>query len=145
MMLIIAYALLGPPLGALAFWSVTLLPTALLAMLQSNWGQLSWSPAVKLLMIYASYSYLLGFLPALGTGIGHALAQRKIGRRRLRVIFATATGLFLPSLLMLVGVKTARLDETTIAFVAAGGIAAFLIASAAELVAARRPPRLAAS
>jgi len=144
-MLVIAYALLAPPLGALAFWSLTMLPTALLATLPYGSDPASWSAAVKLLMIYASYSYFLGFLPALGTGIGHALARRKLGHAKSRVIVATGTGLVLPALLMLVGVKAASLDETTIAIVAAGGIAAFLIASAAELIAARRPPRPATS
>lgn len=144
-MLVIAYALLAPPLGALAFWSLTMLPTALLATVQHGFDPAAWSAAVKLLMIFASYSYLLGFLPALGTGIGHVLARRNLGKPKSRVIVVTATGLVLLALFMLVGTKSSRFDDTTIAFVAAGGISALLIASAVELVLARRLPRLAAS
>ena len=143
-MLVIAYALLAPPLGALAFWSLTMLPTAMLATFQHGFDPAAWSPAVKLLTIYASYCYLLGFLPALGTGIGHALVRRRLGSSKSRVIVVTATGLVLLALFKLVGAKSSSFDETTIAFVAAGGISALLIASAVELVSALRLPRPAA-
>lgn len=137
-MLVIAYALLAPPLGALAFWSLTLLPTAALATFQHGFDLTAWSAAVKLLTIYASYSYLLGFLPALGAGIGHALARQKLGNAKFRVIVVTAAGLVFPALFMLLGEKSSRFNEASIALIAAGGISALLIASAVELVSARR-------
>lgn len=137
-MLVIAYALLAPPLGALAFWSLTMLPTALLATVQHGFDPAAWSAAVKLLMIFASYSYLMGFLPALGTGIGHVLARRKLGKPTSRVIVVTATGFVLLALFMLLGTKSSSFDGTTIAFVAAGSASAFLIALAVELLSVRR-------
>lgn len=121
-----------------------MLPTAVFATFQHGFDPTAWAAAVKLLLIYASYSYLLGFLPALGTGISHALARRKLSNGKSRVIVVTATGLGLLGLFMPVGARSSSFDQTTIAFVAAGGISAFLIASAVELVSARRLPRLAA-
>lgn len=137
-MLVIAYALLAPPLGALAFWSLTMLPTALLATVQHGFDPTAWSAAFKLLIIFASYSYLLGLLPALGTGIVHVLARRKLGRPKSRVMVVTATGFVLLALFMLLGTKSSSFEGTTIAFVAAGSASAFLIASVVELLSVRR-------
>ena len=134
-MLIVSYALLGPLLGAITFWSMTF---ALPAIFSGHADTAVWSSGIKLLSIYMQYSYLVGFLPAVGAGICHVIVRRKLNASKARVIFVALIGASLVAVLFGITGNPVDLYETTLPMVAAGGSAAFLIAMGVEFFALKR-------
>ncbi|MFC6281261.1 MULTISPECIES: hypothetical protein [Polaromonas] len=84
------------------------------------------------------YSYLVGFLPAIGAGVCHVLARRKLVNSTMRVWLVTFAGISLTAILFLAASPPAGFYEIFVPLVAAGGIAAFLMATAVEIFAANR-------
>lgn len=130
---IILYSLLGPPIGALVFWSITLLPVAIFAMFRdASWHADSWSSIIKLLVgWYLPYSYLIGVLPAAGAGVSHVVCLRKQSTTRARIALVVATGAVLQFVLLLF---SGALGDVAMALglVAAATAASGLIAMAVE-------------
>ena len=126
------FAIFGPPLGALVFWSLTNLPTMLEATYERGVDAWAWSASLKLLSTYATYSYFLGFFPAIGSGVAYALACRKLWSVRARIFCASSTGLVLTALLLVFGAKESARDGLTVSLIAAGGVASLLIGTLFE-------------
>lgn len=137
-MLIVSYTLLGPLLGALAFWAMTWLPHGLYTSFLGNADAAIWSAGIKALSIDVLYGYLVGFLPAMGAGVCHVIARRKLDRSKARVFFVSLAGITLTAMLFWVASPPAGFYEIFAPLVATGGIAAFLMATAVEIFAARR-------
>lgn len=120
-----SYAVVGPPLGAVVFWAITLLPAAISGTIDHGFDERAWRGGLKLLGMYASFSYLLGILPALGAGVLHAVVWNRRSPR-VRVAAAAATGLLLSALLLLLGAGAGEADAIFMAV--GGGLSALLIA-----------------
>ena len=130
--LIPAYAVLAPPLGAMALWAMTLLPGAVLATIDHGVDTRAWAAIVKLLGTYAMFSYLLGFLPALGAGIAHAVMRQWPWPLKIRIGAVGLTGAALTTALLSMGANAKAQDSMTLFAIAAGGISALLMAILCE-------------
>lgn len=137
-MRIVLYALFGPLLGAVTFWSVTFLPHALVASFLGHASTEAWSAGLKFLSISMQYSYFVGCLPAIGAGICHVIARRKLASAKIRVLFVTLAGLSLMGILFVAASPPAGFYELAAPMIAAGGMAAFLMATAVEIFVAKR-------
>ena len=133
--LVPSYVIFGPPLGALAFWAMTLLPVALQASIDEGVDVRAWTAGFKLLGFYIPLSYLLGFFPALGAALAHALVKRLHWSPRGRLASVTLCGATLTCVLTLMAGKAAAWGSETIFLATAGGISALLIAILFEFIA----------
>lgn len=138
--LVPSYLIFGPPLGALAFWAMTLLPVALQASIERGIDAQAWAAGLKLLGFYIPLSYLLGFFPALGVSLVHAVVKRPHWSPRGRLVSVTLCGVAITYASAFIAGKASAWDSETIFVAAAGGISALLIAVLFELVARPRKP-----
>lgn len=90
--LILLYALLAPPLGGLLFWGFEFLPPIASAVLDGRMDNRLLAAMTKMAMWHATFSYLLGLLPAVCTGIAHALLQSGSSQYRLRIVSVGLVG-----------------------------------------------------
>lgn len=90
--LVVLYALLAPPLGGLLFWGFEFLPLLARTVLDGRVDDRLLAAMTKMALMHAVFSYLLGLLPAVCTGIAHALLLRRCPQHRLRIVAVGLVG-----------------------------------------------------
>lgn len=143
--LVVLYALLAPPLGGLLFWGFeSLLPLAR-TVLDGRMDDRLLAATTKIALMHAVFSYLLGLLPAVCTGIAHALLRRRCPQYRLRIVAVGLVGFCsTAALLSISGWRLA--GDMALPMLFAGTCAAALLAWLCERVgmSPRQPTPLAA-
>jgi len=74
--LVVLYALFAPPLGGLLFWGIEWMPLISNAVLNGRMDERLVAVVIKTALVHAGFSYLIGLLPAICTGVGHVLLRR---------------------------------------------------------------------
>lgn len=141
-MVILFYSVVGPLLGAVVFWIFSFVPTGFLAMVQDSSLHLdAWVAVGKLLPVYMLYSYILGFLPSLGAGIGHVVAAKKLASKNIRILAVTLTGVIVQAAFLLLTSKQqaiVNLPEEGLYLAATAAVASALMAWFIEGIRTRR-------
>jgi hypothetical protein len=115
------FLVLGPPLGAIVFWLLTL-GADLLA--SGAFDSQAWRGAQVLLSIYVINSYFLGLLPAAAASACYLMGVRRNWSFLIIVGATSLTGLIVASL---VPISTGELDEAGLSMTAAGAASALLV------------------
>ena len=115
------FLVLGPPLGAIVFWFLTL---GVAFLMNGEFDAQAWRGSQKLLSIYVINSYFLGLLPAAAASICYLVGMRRNWSFLIIVGATSLTGLIVASL---VPISTGELDEAGLSMTAAGAASALLI------------------
>lgn len=144
--LVVLYALLAPPLGGLLLWGFEFLPPLASAVLDGRMDDRLLAAMTKMALMHAVFSYLLGLLPAICTGIAHALLQRGDLQYMRRIVSVGLVGFCsTAALLSIAGWRLA--GDMALPMLFAGTCAAALLAWMVERVdmRPRRPTPMTAS
>jgi hypothetical protein len=101
--LIALYVLVAPPLGGLLFWGVEFVPLLANAVLDGRMDDRMVAATTKMALMHAGFSYLVGLLPAICTGVGHVLLRRGSLPYGLRIIAVGLLGFCSTAALLSVG------------------------------------------
>lgn len=115
------FLVLGPPLGAIVFWFLTL---GIAFLMNGEFDAQAWRGSQKLLSIYVINSYFLGLLPAAAASVCYLVGMRRNWYFLIIVGATSLTGLIVASL---VPISTGELDEAGLSMTAAGAVSALLI------------------
>lgn len=131
--LVVLYALLAPPTGGLLFWGFEFLPPLASAVLDGRTDDRLHAAMTKMALMHVVFSYLLGLLPAICTGIAHALLRRGGLQYMLRIVSVAAVGFCSTgALLSIAGWRLA--GDMALPLLFAGACAAALLAWMVERV-----------
>lgn len=117
-----AFLVVGPPLGAMVFWILTVGSSFFMA---ESLDARAWLSAKKLLTIYLINSYFLGLPPAAAASVCYLIGIRRNWTFYMAIGVTCLIGLIAAALLPS---SLGMLDEVASSMTLAGAISAFLIA-----------------